>query len=161
MSNPEPGMGAGESRRGFIATAFTWLGLGSLAVSLASTVYANFRFFFPKVLYEPPAQFKAGVPGDYQAGAVSDRWAKEHQVWMVREKDTIYALLTVCTHLGCLTGLLPGRGAVQVSLPRQQLLPARRSPGGTGARAAVPSGVVAGRGWPNRGRQESARESAG
>jgi cytochrome b6-f complex iron-sulfur subunit len=107
MNNTETGMGGGESRRGFVAKAFTRLGLGSLAVSLASTVYANFRFFFPKVLYEPPAQFEAGVPGDYQAGAVSDRWAKEHQVWIVREKDTIYALLRVCTHLGCLTNYFP------------------------------------------------------
>ena len=158
---PNRACGAGESRRGFVATAFTWLGLGSLAVSLASTVYANFRFFFPKVLYEPPAQFKAGVPGDYQAGTVSDRWAKEHQVWIVREKRHDLCPADGLHAPGMLDGFLPGRGAVQVSLPRQQLLLARRSPGGTGARAAVPSGVVAGRGRADRGRQESARESAG
>ena len=110
MNSPEPGMGAGESRRGFVATVFTRLGLGSLAVSLASTVYANFRFFFPKVLYEPPAQFKAGVPADYQAGTVSDRWAKERQVWIIREGGRLYALSTVCTHLGCLTGYFPAEG---------------------------------------------------
>ena len=107
MSEMKSGGGAGESRRGFIARAFTWLGLGSIAASLASTAYANFRFFFPKMLYEPPARFKAGVPGDYQADSVSDRWVKEHQVWIVREGDALYALSTVCTHLGCLTGYFP------------------------------------------------------
>ena len=138
----------------FVGTAFLWLGCGSLATSLASTVYANFRFFFPKVLYEPPAQFKAGLPGDYQAGTVSDRWAKEHQVWIVREDDTLYALLTVCTHLGCLTGYFPGRRTVQVSLPREQFFPARGSRGGTGAGAAVPLGLDVGRGRADRGGQE-------
>jgi cytochrome b6-f complex iron-sulfur subunit len=93
---------AGDSRRDFVGKAFVCLGAGCLATSLASTAYANFRFFFPKVLYEPPAQFKAGFPGDYQE-PVSDRWVTEHQVWMVREGDRLYALLQVCTHLGCLT----------------------------------------------------------
>jgi cytochrome b6-f complex iron-sulfur subunit len=106
MNEPVSGQGH-ENRRGFIARAFTWIGLGSLAASLASTAYANFRFFFPKVLYEPPAQFKAGLAGDYAPGTVSDRWAKEYQVWIVREGDSLYALLTVCTHLGCLTGFFP------------------------------------------------------
>ncbi len=99
--------GADQSRRGWLARGFAWLGVGSLGLSLASTVYANFRYFFPKVLYEPPAEFKAGFPGDYRAGTVSDRWLKEHQVWIVREGDRLYALLAVCTHLGCLTGYFP------------------------------------------------------
>ncbi len=107
MSENQSAGGAGDSRRDFVGKAFVCLGGGCLATSLASTAYANFRFFFPKVLYEPPAQFKAGFPADYQ-DSVSDRWAKEHQVWMVREGDTLYALLTVCTHLGCLTGYFSG-----------------------------------------------------
>jgi len=108
MTEMTSGGGTGDSRREFVGKAFVCLGAGCLATSLASTGYANFRFFFPKVLYEPPAQFKAGFPSDYQANTVSDRWAKEHQVWIVREDSTLYALLTVCTHLGCLTGYFPG-----------------------------------------------------
>jgi cytochrome b6-f complex iron-sulfur subunit len=109
MSSTDPA-GAGESRRGLLARAFVWLGLSGLAASLASTVYANFRFFFPKVLYEPPSQFKAGFSNDYQPGTVSNRWAKDYQVWIIRESDRLYALLTVCTHLGCLTGFFPAEG---------------------------------------------------
>jgi cytochrome b6-f complex iron-sulfur subunit len=107
MSDVQHAGSSGENRRGFLTMAFTWLGFGSLATALASTIYANFRFFFPKVLYEPPAQFTAGAVADYPADAVSDRWAKEHQVWIVREGDQLYALLTVCTHLGCLTSFFP------------------------------------------------------
>lgn len=74
------------NRRSFVGRLFTGLGLGALAMSLASTVYANFRFFFPNVLYEPPAQFPAGFPADYQPGAVNDRWVAEHQVWIVAKE---------------------------------------------------------------------------
>ena len=109
MNEQHSASGLSENRRSFIGKVFIWLGLGSLAASLASTAYANFRFFFPKVLYEPPAQFEAGTPADYQNG-VSDRWVKEHQVRIVRQGNTLYALLTVCTHLGCLTGYFPGEG---------------------------------------------------
>ena len=161
MSENQAAGGAGDSRREFVGKAFVWLGVGGLATSLASTAYANFRFFFPKVLYEPPAQFKAGFPADYQANAVSDRWAKEHQVWIVREDSTLYALLTVCTHLGCLTGYFPGEELFKCPVPRKQFFPARRSGGGTGAGPALPPGLVAGRGWADRGRQERAGEPAG
>lgn len=108
MSETELNSGAGDDRRGFFAKVFTWLGLGSLAASLAGTLYANFRFFFPKALYEPPSRFAAGLPGDYRPGTVSDQWVKDHQVWIVREDDRIYAMLAVCTHLGCLTTYFPG-----------------------------------------------------
>jgi cytochrome b6-f complex iron-sulfur subunit len=97
-----------DDRRSFLGRLFTWVGLSALGVSLASTIYANFRFFFPKVLYEPPAQFKAGYPADYRPATVSGRWVKDHQVWMVRDgTGKLYALLTICTHLGCLTGFFP------------------------------------------------------
>lgn len=103
MNEIEPDNNTHGNRRSFVGRVFTSLGLWSLFVSLATSVYANFRFFFPKVLYEPPSRFKAGFLSDYQTG-VSDRWAKSNQVWIVREGDELYALSRVCTHLGCLTG---------------------------------------------------------
>ena len=97
-----------EARRNFLARLLTCLGVTSLVVSAVSSLYANFRFFFPKVLYEPPFRFRAGFPGDYQSGTVSNRWVKDHQVWIVREGNRLYALLAVCTHLGCLTNFAAG-----------------------------------------------------
>lgn len=108
MTDSQTAANSPQGRRSFLARALTWLGVSSLAVSAVSSLYANFRFFFPKVLYEPPFQFRAGLPGDYQSGTVSDRWAKSHQVWIVRDGNKLYALLTVCTHLGCLTNFAAG-----------------------------------------------------
>lgn len=98
-----------NGRRNFFARACTGLGVSALLASLMSSVYANFRFFFPKVLYEPPSRFKAGLPDIYPPG-VSDRLVKDHQVWIVREDDRLYALLAVCTHLGCLTSFFKNEG---------------------------------------------------
>ena len=106
MSDPQADGNAADDRRGFLATACTWVGVSSLLTALASTLYANFRFFFPKVLYEPPFRVKVGFPQDYQADTVSDRWVKDHRIWIVREDDRLYALLAVCTHLGCITGFV-------------------------------------------------------
>jgi cytochrome b6-f complex iron-sulfur subunit len=90
-------------RRNVVAKLFTWLGGCSLFASLLSTLYANFRFFYPKALYEPPLTFKAGKPADYPLGTVTDRWVKDHGVWIVRSQSGIYALTATCTHLGCMT----------------------------------------------------------
>ena len=32
---------------------------------------------------------------------VDERWKAERKIWVVRNKDSIYVLSTVCTHLGC------------------------------------------------------------
>ncbi len=71
--------------------------LACLGCSLAAMV----RLLFPRVLFEPPTTFKAGYPSDYIVGEVSERWMKEQRVWIVRTEGEIYALLGICTHLGC------------------------------------------------------------
>lgn len=79
------------SRAGWVAF-FTFIGtflLGSL------------RYMFPRVLFEPSPRFKAGYPEDYPVGEVSTKWVKDYRVWIIREDWGYYALLAVCTHLGC------------------------------------------------------------
>ena len=65
------------------------------------------RFLAPNVVVEPPQRFKAGYPADYPAGRVETRFKEEYGVWVVhgeyRGESQIYALRTVCTHLGCIT----------------------------------------------------------
>ena len=108
MTETEKAGETAEARRGFLGRLFTWLGISSLTISAVSSLYANFRFFFPKVLYEPPFRFPVGFPDEYEPGVVSDRWLKDHRVWIVREGDRLYALLAECTHLGCLTSFSTG-----------------------------------------------------
>ncbi|UCE04206.1 MAG: Rieske (2Fe-2S) protein [Candidatus Latescibacterota bacterium] len=59
------------------------------------------RFMFPNVLFEPAMTFKAGFPEEFSVGSVDERFKEKYGVWLVRNDDGIYALSTVCTHLGC------------------------------------------------------------
>ena len=91
-----------------------WIGLSWGAFSAASAVAlaATGRFMFPNVLNEPPQQFKAGFPNEYGMG-VDERWKEKFGIWIVRTPEDpeqqasgIYALITVCTHLGCTPNFL-------------------------------------------------------
>ncbi len=63
------------------------------------------RFMFPNVLTEPPSQFKVGFPGDFSPGQVETKFKAQFGIWIVngiyQGQPCIYALSTVCTHLGC------------------------------------------------------------
>ncbi len=86
------------SRRDIFSLA-GWAGFFGV---LGASALAFTRFMFPRVLFEPSPTFRAGVPDEYPAGAVSERWKKDERIWVVRQDDgTFYALLAICTHLGC------------------------------------------------------------
>ena len=83
-----------------------WLSIGWLAFAAATGGFFTvmIRFLFPNVLFEPPQSFKIGYPADFEKGKVDLRFKKSNNVWIVRNNDTpnrMYALSTVCTHLGC------------------------------------------------------------
>ena len=85
------------NRRNFLSVA-GWLGF--LGFIFASVVGA-LRFMFPRVLFEPPSKFKAGFPQDYVIGEVNENYKDSQRVWIIREKEGFYALIAICTHLGC------------------------------------------------------------
>src|SRR5579872_3338815 len=92
--------GSGEniwSRRNVLGIGGWLLILGAFQAAAAALV----ALLIPRVLFEPPSAFKAGLPTDYTVGTVSDRWQKDYRVWIVREDTGFYALLAICTHLGC------------------------------------------------------------
>ena len=71
------------------------------------------RFFFPNVLVEPPSQFKVGPASDYPLNSVSAKFKAQYGVWIVHTdsyngNNLIYALASVCTHLGCTPNWLEG-----------------------------------------------------
>ena len=80
---------------------FAWVGWGSFAVFWVSATLATVRFMFPRILYEPSPQLQAGKPEDYQVGEISTRFKKDQRVWIVRTSEGLYALVAICTHLGC------------------------------------------------------------
>jgi cytochrome b6-f complex iron-sulfur subunit len=93
----EPQRGSLWSRRDFMGR-LSWGGF--TAVTLVGLL-AFVRSAIPRVLFTPPATFKAGLPSDYTIGEVSERFKQEHRVWIIREADGFYALFAKCTHLGC------------------------------------------------------------
>src|SRR5688500_3201012 len=104
--------GAAVPRRAFLS----WMTLAwtAFTASMLAAATATGRFMFPNVLFEPPATFKAGFPGEIQPGQVDERFKQRFGVWLVKDVDPvtgtmgIYALSTVCTHLGCTPDWLPG-----------------------------------------------------
>lgn len=93
-------------RRSFIK----WLAVGWAAFIAVLAGYGSIvvRYLFPNVLFEPKQSFRAGNPDDYNIGEISERYKASHGVWIVRDREKIYALSTVCTHLGCTPNWLPG-----------------------------------------------------
>ncbi len=97
-------------RRGILGGMFgSFLGLGASALGVTGALWAaaSGRFMFPNILTEPPARFKVGFPTEYPPGYVETRFKERYGVWVVcgeyRGRRQVYALRTVCTHLGCIT----------------------------------------------------------
>jgi cytochrome b6-f complex iron-sulfur subunit len=90
---------SGLSRRLFLwSLPVAWT---AFAAAVASGLIATARSLFPNVLFEPPQSFKAGFPSEYNVGEVDVRWKDAFGVWLVRIPEGFYALIAVCTHLGC------------------------------------------------------------
>ena len=83
------------------------VGWAAFSAACAASLVATARFLFPNVLFEPPQSFKAGFPSEYNVGEVDVRFKDAFGVWIVREADGFYALIAVCTHLGCSPNWLP------------------------------------------------------
>jgi cytochrome b6-f complex iron-sulfur subunit len=102
------------NRRGFfVGSMFVTWGLASIiaawttfSAALGAMTLMCVRFMFPNVLAEPPSTIKVGLPTNFEPEEVSERFKAEWGFWIVRStrydgQDVIYALQSVCTHLGC------------------------------------------------------------
>ena len=94
----EAPVGTGSVTRRRLINFFGW---GSFASFFGGVTLGSLRFLFPRILYEPSSRFLAGKPEDYPVGDVSTRMKKEQRVWMIRNEEGMYALISICTHLGC------------------------------------------------------------
>jgi cytochrome b6-f complex iron-sulfur subunit len=94
----------GVDRRSAISLGLGWAGF---TAACAAAGGATVRFMFPNVTFEPPQQFKVGFPSAFSVG-VSEKFKSEYGVWICRNEESIYALISVCTHLGCTPNWLEG-----------------------------------------------------
>ena len=97
-----------EDRRGFLEIAMgSFMAMGFTALSVTGGLFTLglARFMFPNVLAEPPSRFKVGFREGFPAGKVETKFVPQYGVWVVNAdfqgQQQIYALKTVCTHLGC------------------------------------------------------------
>ena len=104
------------SRRSFLTGvllgSFFALGNTSMATTFGLWLLGTARFMFPNVLTEPPSKFKVGFPSNFAPGQVETKFIPQFGVWVVNYeyngKSEIYALRSVCTHLGCTPNWLEG-----------------------------------------------------
>jgi len=97
-----------EDRRGFMEIALgSFMAMGFTALSVTGGLFTLglARYMFPNVLAEPPSRFKVGFREGFPAGKVETKFVPQYGVWVVNGEfggqQQIYALKTVCTHLGC------------------------------------------------------------
>lgn len=108
--------GAGQTRRGFLETiglSWVFLGWSSFILSMLGMLLYTFRFLAPNAPPQQKSRFlirweevEALVPNE-----VSDKY-KELGFWVIKSSEgastNIYALSTICTHLGCNPNWLAG-----------------------------------------------------
>lgn len=105
---------AAGPRRAFLSlAALIWIGWGFFVIGVVQFTAMLGRFMFPNVLAEPPSTIKIGLPTNYEPEAVNERFKAEWGFWVVRStryngQDIIYAIQSVCTHLGCPPNWLAG-----------------------------------------------------
>jgi len=89
------------TRREFsAAVAVAW---GAMLAVGATAAAALQSFMVPKLIREPPKQFRAGDISEYEEVGVYTDFEKSQNVWIAHLPDgKIVALSTICTHLGCI-----------------------------------------------------------
>jgi len=76
---------------------FGWAGITSVGMLVS--------FLFPRAPFDPKQVFSAGPLDIYPPNSVSEAYKKSNQSWICSQeydgKQIVFALSTVCTHLGC------------------------------------------------------------
>ncbi len=78
-----------------------WIGWGWTWFFVATIFGSAVRYFYPRVLYEPPTKFKVGYPSEYAIGNISEKYMQKYRIWVAREIDRLYVIEAKCPHLGC------------------------------------------------------------
>ena len=83
------------SRRDFLTLAGA--GAGVVAAGVLAAVFA--RFMQPGVVTDAPGPVEAGLPEQYAPGSLT--FVAPAQAYLGRDGRGFYAIIAICTHLGC------------------------------------------------------------
>jgi len=78
--------------------AYMTVGWGSLALLGGLSAAGLIEFLLPGVLYEPPTNFKVGLPEHFPEGITK---VPGKTVFIVRQGNLFHAMSSTCTHLRC------------------------------------------------------------
>jgi cytochrome b6-f complex iron-sulfur subunit len=89
---------------------FLRIGLTSVAVSSLGAAVLGYKFLSPNLLYEPSPIVNAGKPDHYPADSVT--FDPAAAIYVVHEREGLFAVRAVCTHLACVTAWKPELGVI-------------------------------------------------
>lgn len=85
-----------DSRRDFLGLAAIW----STVAACVTAAIGAIRLPMPAVFPESNSQVKIGPPSTFPRGSVTSLPALN--VWVFHDEQGLYAMSSVCTHLGCI-----------------------------------------------------------
>ncbi len=83
------------SRRDFLAN----IGWGALVLAAGSTAAAFARFMQPNMTTPSPGPVEIGTTDEYTIGSL--KYIENARVYLGRDARGFYAIIAICTHLGC------------------------------------------------------------
>lgn len=83
-------------RRDFLGLAAVWSALLAFAFAFLGAL----RLPMPSVFPESDSKVKIGPPDAYPEGSVTH--LSELSLWVYHDEEGLYAISSVCTHLGCI-----------------------------------------------------------
>lgn len=86
----------GVSRRDFLGLA----SIGAAILSSLTVITGILRLTKANVHYEESRKFKIGKPEEFPVGTVKK--LDDKRVFIFADEDGLYAISSVCTHLGCI-----------------------------------------------------------
>ncbi len=89
------------SRRDFLGLAAAW----AAVTAVAAAAIGSLRLPMPSVFPESNSLVKLGPPGGFKPDSAT--YLPELSAWIFRDEQGLYAISSVCTHLGCIAGREP------------------------------------------------------
>ncbi len=85
-------------REFFNSLTVAWIAFGTAASGLLGLV---FRYLYPNVNFEPDMELI--IPKEFPlSDGVNEAFKKSFGTWIVKSEGKLFALSTICTHLGCI-----------------------------------------------------------
>jgi cytochrome b6-f complex iron-sulfur subunit len=92
-------------RQFFVSLALAW---ATFAAALGGGLTALFAFMVPRIDFTRVDVFKVGPPTNFAPSTVDESFKASHRVWVVNHDSRIFAIQSVCTHLGCTPNWMDG-----------------------------------------------------